>query len=199
MSTPEERRAQRERKRRRKTLGDKAPRRPRKENKTVADLSAKEVAYIEEYPKDLNGLQAAIRAGYSAKGAGQVSGRLQRDPVIKAELARIIALRTKANEVTVERVLQELKAMAFTNMSDFIKVSSNGTPTIDLSELTPEMAASMSEFKINKDGDLVLKLHDKGGALSQLGRYLKMFTDVVEVKDPIGDRLQRARQRREKK
>lgn len=169
----------------------------RKNVKTLADLSAKEKAFIEEYPKDLNGAAAARRAGYSVRSSGKAAARLQRDPVVKAELDRIIDLRTKANEVTVERVLQELKALAFTNMSDFLQVSANGRRAkINLKDITPEMAAAMSEFKVNTDGTIILKLHDKKGALVDLGRYLKMFTDVVEVKDSVGDRLTRARQRR---
>ena len=124
----------------------------KKGKKTLADLTSKEHQFIEEYMVDLNAVQAGKRAGYK----GHSSGRLMKDPVIRSEIARHIKLRTKANEITVDRVLQELKALAFTNMIDFVKVSKNGTPSFDLTEMTPEQAAAIKEFTINGDGDLVI-------------------------------------------
>lgn len=43
--------------------------------------------FVEEYLLDLNGMQAAIRAGYSPKGAGVTACRLLKNPKIRAKIA----------------------------------------------------------------------------------------------------------------
>jgi phage terminase small subunit len=42
----------------------------------MAKLTAKQAKFVEEYLKDLNATQAAIRAGYSKKTANAAAGRL---------------------------------------------------------------------------------------------------------------------------
>ena len=60
-----------------------------------AKLTPKQQRFVEEYLIDLNATQAAIRAGYSNKTAGQVGYENLRKPEIQqavttAKLARII-------------------------------------------------------------------------------------------------------------
>lgn len=50
-------------------------------------MTEKQLAFIEHYILDLNGTQAAIRAGYSAQYAGQQAFQLLSDPDIKAAIS----------------------------------------------------------------------------------------------------------------
>jgi len=75
-------------------------------------LTAKQQRFVEEYMTDLNATQAAIRAGYSEKTAGSIG----QQNLIKLEVASEIAARKKAlskkTEITLDRVITELGAIA---------------------------------------------------------------------------------------
>ena len=62
--------------------------------------------------------------------------------------------------------------------------------------------ASVEVSEERVDGEVVgeirkVKFWDKKGSLDLLGRHLKLFTDVLEVKDmtPMADRMKLARER----
>jgi Mn-dependent DtxR family transcriptional regulator len=59
----------------------------------VSKLTAKQQAFCEEYMVDLNGAQAAIRAGYSVDTAKQIATENLSKPVIKKELKRLNSLK----------------------------------------------------------------------------------------------------------
>jgi phage terminase small subunit len=51
-------------------------------------LNAKRAAFVREYLKDLNATQAAIRAGYSAKTAYSIGGRLLKEVEVAAAVRK---------------------------------------------------------------------------------------------------------------
>jgi phage terminase small subunit len=53
----------------------------------MAELTAKQQAFVREYLVDNNATQAAIRAGYSARTANREGSRLLSKPVIQAALS----------------------------------------------------------------------------------------------------------------
>jgi phage terminase small subunit len=70
--------------------------------------------FCQEYVTDLNGEQAAIRAGYSPKTARFQASDLLTRPNVQEKLAELQAYRAKALEVTAERILAEWAKIAFT-------------------------------------------------------------------------------------
>jgi len=72
------------------------------------NLTAKQAAFVDEYLKDNNATQAAIRAGYSAKTANNIVGRLLVNAGISAALAVRRAEIAKKTELTVQQVLDDL-------------------------------------------------------------------------------------------
>jgi len=158
----------------------------------MAGLTDKQQRFVEEYPVDLNATQAAIRAGYSKKTAAEIGC----ENLIKPKIAEAIAEARKAQadrtEITADMVLKELALLGFANMKDYIKISADGDPFIDLSDLTREQAAAISETMVEDyyegRGDDVrqvrkvkIKFHDKKGALVDIGKHLGMFVDKSEV------------------
>lgn len=75
-------------------------------------LTAKQKRFVEEYLIDLNATQAAIRAGYSARCAGEIGHENLRKPQIAAEIEKAQAERSDDCGVTVEYVLTGLKREA---------------------------------------------------------------------------------------
>lgn len=157
----------------------------------MSDLTPKQALFVKEYLVDLNGKQAAIRTGYSEASAEVQASRLLSNAKVASAVQAGMDKRAQKVEITAERVLAELALLAFQNPLDYVKVK-DGRPYIDLSMLTREQAAAISEINVEELGGASdrpgylpivktkLKFHDKRGALVDLGKHLKLFTDVTE-------------------
>jgi phage terminase small subunit len=164
-------------------------------------LSPKQVRFIEEYLVDLNGKQAAIRAGYSAKTAETQASRLLRNAKVRAEFERRQAKLAEKLEITQERIIGELAKLGFANMLDYMRRGPDGDPYLDFSTLSRDQAAALTEVTVEdfKDGRgedardvrrVKFKLADKRAALVDLGRHLGIFKDRVEHSGPDGKPIQ---------
>ena len=71
-------------------------------------LTPKQKLFIQEYLVDLNGTQAAIRAGYSAKTACEMANENLRKPHVKKYLEEAKEERSQKVGITAEWVLNEL-------------------------------------------------------------------------------------------
>lgn len=71
-------------------------------------LTPRQAAFVREYLVDLNGTQAAIRAGYSEATAGSIAEENLKKPEIKAAVEAGMAARAAKVEVTAEMVLAGL-------------------------------------------------------------------------------------------
>jgi phage terminase large subunit len=95
-------------------------------------LSFKQLAFINEYLTDFNGTQAAIRAGYSEKGARTAGSELLANPNILAEI------RARVNEraMSADEVLLRLGEEARGNLGSFFKLvereTENPLPTEEI-------------------------------------------------------------------
>jgi phage terminase small subunit len=70
--------------------------------------TARQQRFVEEYLVDLNATQAAIRAGYSARTAGQFASRLLKDVKIAAAIAELRAKRSEKVEANEAWILARL-------------------------------------------------------------------------------------------
>jgi phage terminase small subunit len=75
-------------------------------------LTKKQERFLEEYVKDRNGIQAAIRAGYTEKSAHSMSLHNLRHPEIVSKLRKLSNVAQNRAEVDAEFVLRELKKVA---------------------------------------------------------------------------------------
>jgi phage terminase small subunit len=155
-------------------------------------LTPKQERFVAEYLIDLNATQAAIRAGYSAKTAAQQAHLLLKKTAVAKELEAAQAARAARTEVTQDRVLKELAKLGFANMQDYMRVTPEGDPYADLSRLSRDQAAAITEFTVEDftegRGDdardvrrVKFKLADKRAALVDMGKHLGMFKDKVEL------------------
>lgn len=157
-------------------------------------LNDKQRRFVDEYLIDLNATQAAIRAGYSAKTAGQIGDRLLKKVQIQAELSERMKAREIRTEITQDRVLNELAKIGFSDIRKAVKWGdgllvanpdtgeleiANGIALISSEDIDDDTAASISEVSQTTQG-LKVKLHDKRAALVDIGRHLGMFKDKIE-------------------
>ncbi|MFB6272696.1 MAG: terminase small subunit [Salinibacter sp.] len=148
------------------------------------ELTQKQLRFAYEYPIDLNGTQAAIRAGYSEKTAAQQAARLLNNvkiqQVIESRIAEHLA-RTNENAYSVFR---ELKSIGHLDLRDVLEWGPDGVRLKPSDEIPEEAAKAISQITVTptKNGPRVeLKAHDKNRALEMLAKYFGFLTDSVDV------------------
>jgi phage terminase small subunit len=161
----------------------------------MAKLTPKQKRFIEEYLIDLNGTQAAIRAGYSEKTAMEQGYQLLQKTSVQNAIQNAMIERSKRTEITQDRVLQELAKVGFADIKNFLSFNTDLTTVgydnkgnritdyvhvVQLKDSEEIDGAVISEVSL-KDGQLKFKLHDKMKALQDIGRHLGMFVDKSEV------------------
>lgn len=153
-------------------------------------LGPKQHKFIEEYLKDLNATQAAIRAGYSSTGATSQGSRLLANRNVAAVIADTLKRRSERVEINADTVLRELLKIATTDIGEAFDELGNLRP---LKDIPPDVRRAISgvetveEFAQGADGGKVVtglvrkvKFWDKVKSLELLGKNLKLFTDVKE-------------------
>jgi len=75
----------------------------------IDSLSDRQRVFCEEYLKDLNATQAAIRAGYTTKNAKQVAFQLMENQAIRIAIDGLRAERSKGTDVTKDFVLRGIQ------------------------------------------------------------------------------------------
>jgi phage terminase small subunit len=158
--------------------------RPRK-----GEIPDKQENFCQEYLVDLNGTQAAIRAGYSPFTAGEQACELLKKPNVRARIDALMAARSMRTEITADVVIRELARIALVNPLDLIN-SRDATVSDDA---TVDQKAAIQSVKVRRKptefGDEVereVKLNDKVKALELLGKHLGMYTDKKELSGPGG-------------
>lgn len=151
----------------------------------MAKLTPKQERFCEEYLIDLNATQAAIRAGYSANTANRIASELLSKLDIQNRIAELKAERSKRTEITQDRVVKELAAMAFAKATDYAQIVGNMVFIKSTTELTPEQQAGIVGIKQTQAG-IEVKL-DKTRALEMLGRHLGMFNDKLELSGSVAN------------
>jgi len=151
-------------------------------------LTDKQSVFVREYLIDLCATQAAIRAGYSPKTAGQVGFENLKKPEIEKAIQKAFKERAKRTEVTADRVIDELAAIAFANMGDYLSIDEKGNVQLDFTMLQEADLRALSKFTqkhISKlDGSDIIEtkfdLSSKVNALRMLGEHLGIFKQKIE-------------------
>ena len=126
-------------------------------------LTDKQEMFCLEYLKDLNGTQAAIRAGYSEDSARQIATENLSKPSIENRLQQLMAERVKRVEIDADYVLLGIKELTERCIQAVPVVEKDGTVT--------------GEYKFEANAAL------KGYEL--LWKHLKLFTYKVDLQ-PLG-------------
>lgn len=159
-------------------------------------LTPKQQAFCIEYVVDFNGQAAAERAGYSKRRARITASELLCNPEVSISIRSLIEERKSKADISAEKILQELQAVAFAKTTDFVKIKDvtvrEGRKTRKIrvvyaeltSDLDEEKQRAISEIKQTKDG-IGLKSHDKVKALELLGRHVGLFEKDNKQKAPL--------------
>jgi len=136
-------------------------------------LTAKQMRFVVEYLVDLNGTQAAIRAGYSEKSAARIAYKLMLNPRIKAAIQQEAKKLIERAEIRSWSVLREAGRLAFANISDFVQWTGTSFRLKPDAMIPKEARAAIAEISDTRYG-IKLKMHSKPEALRLLFDYLAL-------------------------
>ncbi len=146
-------------------------------------MTKKQKIFADEYLIDLNATRAYKVAYPSIKKdeiAAVNGSKLLRNTKVADYIQKRMQDRQKRTEITQDRVLEELAAIAFARATDFAEIKGGCVIIKDTSGLSEQQIKAIAGIKEGKFG-IELKLNDKEKALELLGRHLGMFKDRLEV------------------
>lgn len=154
-----------------------------KRQRSKKPLDDRRDRFAQEYAKDLNGTEAAIRSGYAPNSAHVTASRLLSDAKVQASIRALLDKVAAANEITVARTLKEIARIAY---GDRRKLYDEKGGLRNLNDLDDDAAALVSELESDElfagsGGERVhigftrkVKTWSKVKALDQCMAYLGM-------------------------
>ena len=159
-------------------------------------LTNKQRVFVEEYLRDFNATQAAIRAGYSKRTAYSIGQRLLKN----VEVNGAIQQRVDEKVMKTDEILSRLSDMARADMGDFVQIDGSFF-NLDLGKANEAGLTHLIKkvkdrviMTSNKDGEetethyLEIELHDSQSALVHLGKINNLFIerkDITSGGEPI--------------
>lgn len=157
-------------------------------------LTAKQARFVQEYLIDLNGKQAAIRAGYSVRRAEVTASELLADRKVSEAVAAGQKAREVRTHITQDRVLQELSRLAFFDIRTLYREDGSLKAMSELDDVAAAVLAGVDvvetkgnakiggEAGIEHQAEFVkkVKIPDKVGALTLCMKHLGLLTEKVE-------------------
>ena len=128
-------------------------------------MNDKQKRFAQEYVRDSNATEAAIRAGYAKSSARVVGCRLKKDPRVNEIIEKLQAKAAEKALLDVQWVLERWKNLADSCMQDVVAYSMTGAPIKD------------------RDGKQAYKKLDANTArnvLADIAKHLKMFDKPEE-------------------
>lgn len=151
-------------------------------------LTPAQEVFVQEYLVDLNASGAARRAKLAAGTGRQLLGLAHVQQAInEAMQERMARLR-----ISQDRLLQELAAIAFSDIGEFVEFGRKGIAFKDQEEYPRWMRRAIkkvSETVTQYGGSQGIELHDKIAAIQLLMRHAGMLNDKLAISDPDGGKV----------
>lgn len=160
-------------------------------------LTPRQRRFVEEYLKDLNATQAAIRAGYSPRSAKQVGDALLSKPHIAAAVAKLQAERSRRTQIDADYVLHRLVEIDQMDVLDILNDDMSVRPVSQWPQAWRRYLSGIDVAEIfegrGEDRQMVgilkkIKWPDKVKNLELLGRHVgvQAFRERIEHSGPGG-------------
>lgn len=159
------------------------------EKSAASALTPQQERFCQEYIIDLNGLQAAIRAGYSDKAAKEQASRLLTKANVRARVAELQQTVADKAGISALWVLEEFKKVAGADTRALFDENGN---LLAIKDLPDDVAAAISSIEVERrvdghgeDAEVYhvhkIKRWDKLRALESLAKHLGLLVDKTEL------------------
>jgi phage terminase small subunit len=167
-------------------------------------LTPKVEEFCQQYTKDMNGTQAAIRAGYSERTAAAQAARLLTKANVSARLQELIAQRSERTKIDADWMLRRLEQDSAADIADLYDEAGNIRPVREWPKaFRTGLVSGVETVQLGEAGEITVKkvkLVDRAKYLEMIGRHIDVgaFKDRVEVDvvDSLAARLERVRAKR---
>lgn len=140
-------------------------------------LSRKRKVFIEEYLQCWNATQAAIKAGYSKKGAAVTGHRL----LINANISAIIKERVNEIVMSADEALSLLSDQARASLDDCMDIEEGGKVKLNFLKAKEKGKLSLIKSITPTASGLKVELYSSQRALELIGKAHGMFVDKVDI------------------
>ena len=140
--------------------------------------------FVNEYLVTMNATEAARRAGYAPRHAGLRGYALLRRPDVQVAIRDAMDARAKRTGVTSDRVVEELAAIAFSDMRKILDFGPDRVRLLPASAMSAADRAAIKSISVRIGrrgcGHVRVRLHDKFAALMMLERHLGMDNHTLD-------------------
>lgn len=148
--------------------------------KPRTSLTDREKVFVMSYCAHYDMAKAARDAGYSPRRASAEARRLMDDPRVQAVVKRTLRNRFERYDITADRILEELAALAFTDatMTARTYTSCDGVQrvsAVDTDLLPAFVRKAITGLREGAHGQVEIKMADKIKALELLMRQREML------------------------
>lgn len=158
--------------------------------------------FAEEYPKDLNATQAAIRAGYAPRGARSAGMACLQDPRVKAKIDAALAARRQRCELEADAVLQELALLVFSDPAHYTVTDDGefrlapGAPPNAMRAIAGVDHTVVTNHATGEVRHLVkYRFYDKNAAIEKAMKHLGILTERLQVQATLEVNVTATRER----
>lgn len=117
----------------------------------------------------LDGKEVMIPYSIDARGKAML-----RKPLVQAAILERRRHVSEKLEIRAETVLNEVAAVAFSNVASFINIKQDGGFEFNLSKATMVQLSAIQEL-ICDNGKIKIKMHNKNDAIEKLMKYLQLY------------------------
>ena len=148
----------------------------------MANLTAKQQRFCDEYLIDLNATQAAIRAGYSAKTAYSIGNENLKKPEIREYIDNRLAEKEKELIADQNEVMKYLTSVMRREMKESVVVTlQNKVEKWVKDEDTGKLKKQTVTEEKPAVVEIPAKLSDSNKAAELLGKAYGIYTDKIEA------------------
>ena len=180
---------------------------PAQANQEDQPINPQQELFCQEYIKDRNGTQAAIRAKYSAKSAKQQASELLTKLNIAGRVNQLIQEQFEGLKIEAKTILKSIQRIAESDPADAYHADGTLKNMSDIPEALRKSIASVEKEELYKGTGkerkwigytTKIRFWNKNEALRDLGRHKKLFIDVVDnpALNNLALEMKKARERR---
>ncbi|MFM9862303.1 MAG: terminase small subunit [Micropepsaceae bacterium] len=150
----------------------------------LAQLTPQKQRFVTEYLRDLHGKGAAVRAGYAEASAHVAASRLLKRPDVRHAIAEALETRFA---ITKLEIIEELAAIAFSDIGDYLSWTETELSIFPSSQLTRtqmKAIASVRQRTTAAGPQLEVRFVDKLKALELLARILGLLEQPAQREAP---------------